>query len=714
MTVDQAINEAMDCVEAGRLNAAASICQQVLQVVPHEHRAVRLLGAVALKSGQPEQASRLFRQAVSMAPGQIEYYDNLCSALIAQQHWSELEQAARHMLQLAPGYARAENSLGLALKEQGHATDAEAAFHRALSLDPRSMQALSNLGNLLRTLGRWSEAEQVCRAAVSLAPHVAGTHLNLGAVLHEQQKHEAAIAAFDQALALDPQLALAAFNRGASQEAACRFTEAEASYRIALERQPDMLTAENNLGNTLKYQGRLFEAIDCFRRALSQRPGYMVAHTNLLLAMQCDPNVTPEELLREHREWNARHAVPLAGLSSTSLASSRRSRGVSNVAEPVRVGFVSPDLGTHPVGRFLIAAFENLDRSKVATFCYSDRKHPDVITDRFKAAATVWRETRLLTDEQLVEQIRADELDLLIDLTGHTGHHRLLVFARKPAPVQASWLGYAGTTGIDTIDWLIADPFLIPPSKSHYYSEGILTLPSCHVCFEPPTFEPPTFEPQPFEPQPFAATPFAVPVAESPFKRNGFVTFGSFNKPDKTTSDVIAVWSQILARVPDSRLVLRNRGLDDKQLADLFIRQFESNGLSRERVELHGWATHEELLGHWSNIDIALDTFPFSGLATSADALWMGVPIVTLIGESFASRQTGSLLTSIGETSTIATDRDEYINHAVELANDPARFQSLRDRLRPAFAASPLCDAAALARDLEQAFNLAINQAGTC
>lgn len=675
MTVDDAIDQIMDHVQAGRLDQAEHVCQQVLQAVPDEHRALRLAGAICHKTGRSAEAEPLLRRAVELNPNNVEYRENLCVVLLALRRWDDAVSTARGIVDTTPHYAPAWNSLGLAFKEQRKFDEAEAAYRQALQVNPHFPQALNNLANLLRTLGRLDEAESICRSTLQAMPTFAEMEVNLGATLHEGQKYEEAIAAFSRALQLKPTLAQAAFNRGASEEAIGLLSDAEASYRLALDLQPSMGIARNNLGVVYKLQGRLSAASDCFRQCLDQKPDYMVAHTNVLLTMQCLSGVEPAAILAEHREWNARHAEPFKSECPTRLK-------VRNSGSPLRVGFVSPDLGTHPVGRFLIAPFEKLDTSRIETVCYSDRQYPDGVTARFESAATLWRETRRLTDAQLAARIREDEIDVLIDLTGHTGHHRLLVFARKPAPVQASWIGYPGTTGLEAIDWLIADPVLIPTDSERDYSENIARLPHCHICIEPPSFAP--------------------DITAPPCSTGSPATFASFNKLDKTTPEVLSAWAAILKQVPGSRLVMRNKGLDDLTTADRFRSAFVEEGIEAARIELHGWTSHASLLEHLLDVDIALDTFPFSGGATSADALWMGVPVITLTGKTFAARQTASMLTAIGMTDTIATSIDDYIAVAVALAGHPERIAEIRSTLRPAFRDSPLFDANGFAADFTE------------
>ncbi len=674
MTLEDALRLAFQSFETGQLDQAALIAQRILEQVPQCDRARQVLAGIAYRRGQWQLAEQHLREALCIAPGQLDYQDNLASALNQLERFDESEALARDLTQRDPTRLSGWNALGLALKGLHRLNESEAAFRQALALQPRFVLALNNLSNVLRMQGKGAAAEQAARQAFALQPGLVEALVNLGTALHEQARYEEAIAVFDEALRLRPDLAQAAFNRGIALEHLDRLSDAEQSYRRALQLRPDWPQGLNNLGVALKAQGRLAEAAATFDRALTVNSNYMVAHTNRLACLLCEFGVGAEEVLAAHRDWDARHA---AGLQRVSTHRSRSGR--------LRVGFVSPDFGNHPVGRFLIGIFEHIPRDEVEIFCYSDRRQLDELKQRFNAAAEHWLDARLLTDIELTEAIRRDELDLLIDLAGHTGHHRLLVFARRPAPVQATWIGYPGTTGLSTIDWIIADSVLIPPSHDRFYSERVMRLPQSSFCFEPP---------------PFARD---WQASASPYERNGVVTFGSFNKLDKTTPDVLRVWAAILKRVPNARLVLRNKGLDDSAVRDRFLALLSDKGVAREQVLLHGWCEHKELLAAYREIDIALDTFPFSGGATSADALWCGVPVVTLIGDTFASRQTASMLLNAGVDSTVTTSIDDYIERAVQLALQRDELAQLRETIYHAIRRGPLQQPQRVAADLTAA-----------
>jgi protein O-GlcNAc transferase len=332
------------------------------------------------------------------------------------------------------------------------------------------------------------------------------------------------------------------------------------------------------------------------------------------------------------------------------------------------------------VGFFLVRVLENLDRSRAETFCYSDRVATDELTSRLQAAAGVWRDATALDHAQLAQQIRADGIDVLFDLAGHTADNRLLTFARKPAPIQLTWLGYAGTTGLVAMDYLLADRYEVSEGAERHYQERVLRLPDGYVCYDPPRRAP--------------------AVSPLPALQQGYVTFGSFNNPAKINAQVAALWANILRRVPRARLMLKYTGWDDAAAVRSLAESLVAAGVEAGRLQCHGWSPHAELLAHYQRVDLAIDPFPYSGGLTTCEALWMGVPVVTCPGETFASRHSLSHLSSIGLTETVARDPDHYVELAVALAQDLPRLAALRARLRPQMESAPLCDGPRLARNL--------------
>jgi protein O-GlcNAc transferase len=363
------------------------------------------------------------------------------------------------------------------------------------------------------------------------------------------------------------------------------------------------------------------------------------------------------------------------------LSSERRPLDIDrNPERPLTIGFISPNFRQHPIGHFVISPLENLDRDHFQVVCYSDGQARDGWTSRFQATSATWRDTGALTDAQLAEQIRADRIDILFDLAGHTAQNRLLVFARTPAPIQITWADYVGTTGLATMDFILADQYQVPGEAEPYYAEHVLRMPNGYVCYDPPSYAP--------------------AVSLLPALERRFVTFGSFNYRPKITTAVIEVWAKILQRVPDSRLVLKNGGLEEASVAAPLLHEFARRGIEPSRIDCRGWSAHPQLLAEYQHIDLALDPFPYNGGLTTCEATWMGVPVVTFPGETFAGRHSLSHLSNVGFTETIARSLDDYVNLAVGLASDLPRLAMLRSKLRQRMACSPLCDGKLFAHDL--------------
>ncbi|MDD4888740.1 MAG: tetratricopeptide repeat protein [Phycisphaerae bacterium] len=487
--------------------------------------------------------------------------------------------------------------------------------------------------------GRLDVAEDIYRRIVDAEPaHAAATN-NLGNVIREQG----------------------------------RLSQAVDYYRRALELRPDWAELQYNLGNTLKDLGQVEAACECFRLAAEMKHDLPEAFDDLLHVLQYREGVTRRDLAADHAEYERRFAAPLR-------ATRKPHESTRDPNRPLRLGFVSADFARHPVGYLLIRTLENLDRVQCSVTCYSTRRTPDSMTARFQATADVWRPVADLSDDQLAEQIRADGIDILFDLGGHFAGNRLLTFARNPAPIQVTWAGYVGTTGLSAMDYLLADRWEVPPGAEADYCERVLRMPDGYVCFDPPTEAP--------------------PIGPLPALENGRVTFGSFNNPAKVTPAVIATWSAILRRLPGARLLLKYRGLDNAAVSGRLRAVFAEQGIEPQRVEFAGWSEHAELLAAYNRVDLALDTFPYSGGLTTCEALWMGVPVVTYPGETFAGRHSLSHLSNVGLTETIARDLEEYVGMAVSLAGDLPRLAALRAGLRQRVAASPLCDGSRFARNL--------------
>jgi predicted O-linked N-acetylglucosamine transferase (SPINDLY family) len=657
----------------GKTDQATSAYERAMQLKPDLAPAHNNLGVVRAGQGRFEPAVACFRRAVELQPDYLDAHINLGLALHRLGRLDEAVASYRRTLQLNGNLAQVHNNLGSALHAQGHIAAAGDAYQRALQLNPNLAEAQNNLGNIFKLQGRPDDAVACYRRALDLQPNYAEALNNLGTVMLARGPGADAIACFRRALLLKPDFAYAHSNLGNALHAQGQLTEAKMCHRRALQLTPDLAEAHTNLANALKDLGRLDEAVAEYRRALQLKPDLIAAHSDLLQALHYQAGVTLSELEDAHAEYERQHAAPLRPTSRPHAINYDPDRRL-------RLGFVSADLRRHPVGYFTIPFVENLARDQAELVCYYDCPVADEVTARFRAASATWHLVFGWTDERLAEQVRADGIDILFDLAGHTAHNRLLVFARKPAPLQMTWCGYSGTTGLTAIDFILADRRVIPVGAERQYTERVLRLPDGYVCYDPPTAAP--------------------AVAALPAVERGHVTFGSFNNPTKVGPQVIAAWAQTLRRVPKARLVLKYKWLEDDGLTARLGGEFARHGIDADRVSLLGGSPYTEFWRAYHDIDVALDTFPFSGGITTCDAMWMGVPVITCPGETFAARHSLSHLSNVGLTETIAESSEAYVERAVTLANDLPRLAQLRAGLRQRMATSPLCDGQRFAANL--------------
>jgi protein O-GlcNAc transferase len=730
--------------QAGRLSDAATMYRQVLTRDPENPDALQLLGVVALQSGNATQALELirralarrptdgqayynlgnaqqalgdaegalasFRKAVGLAPQMAEAHGNLGTLLAMRgqldeaivrlreavrraprylQGWSSLGNALRETgelaeaiecyrtaLRLSASFMPAQFGLGLALAQSGRSEEAERAYLAAAKLAPDNLDIWNNLGTLYRVMQRRDEALDAFQRVVALNPRFAPGHYNIGLVLADLGRAVEAEAAHRQAIALDPSFAQAHDSLGLALQGQERLGEAVDSYRRALALRPGYAVATTNLATALQAQGRLDEAIEALRGVLAANPTLAAAHSNLLMVLQYSPEQAGASLLRESQAWGKAHGSGAAPRAHTNARDPER---------PLRIGYVSADFRAHSCAWFLEPLLAAHDQSRYIVACFFGAAHPDAVTDRFKRVASVWRETAGLSDAAFADLVAGEGIDILVDCTGHTAASRLPAFALKPAPVQVTWLGYPGTTGLPAIDYRLADAVADPPGAEEFSSETLVRLPRGFLCYGPP-----------------ASAPDVAPL---PARKAGHVTFGSFNNPAKMNAGVIAAWASALAAVPGSRLVLKAKQFSDAATRALFLERLTAGGCEAGSVDLlaavKGLDAH---LAHYGRVDIALDPFPYNGTTTTCEALWMGVPVVTLCGERHASRVGASLLTRVGLEALIVGEVDGYVAAAVRLAGDLDHLAALRAGLRERMAASPLTDAARFARDMEDAY----------
>jgi len=585
------------------------------------------------------------------------------------------EQIYRQILAVEPNHADALHLLGLVASHRGQHELAVECIARAIAIKGDDALFHSNLGIALRDQGKLDEAVACHRRAIELNPGYAEAHHNLGNALRVLGKVDEAVACYRRALELKPGLAEAHSSLGAAFQDQGKLDEAVAFCRRALELKPGYAGAYNNLGLALKDQGKLDEALACYRRALESRPELVRVHSSLLYTLHYCPGYDARTICEEHRRWNRQHAEPLAKLCQPHL----------NGRDPdrrLRIGYISPDFRNHPLPIIAGPLFGSHDHRNFEIYCYSDVACPDGVTARLRGLADVWRNIVSLTDEQVAQSVRGDGIDILVDLCMHMAHSRLLVFARKPAPVQVCWFAYPGTTGLSSIDYRLTDPHLDPPGLyDQYYSEESVRLPDSFWCYDPLDSEPAVN---------------ALPAADA-----GHVSFGCLNNFCKVNPPVLKIWAAVLRAVDGSRLtLLAGEGSHRQHTLDLLAVE----GVAPDRVTFVAKQPRPRYLRYYHGIDIGLDTVPYNGHTTSLDAFWMGVPVVTLVGTTVVGRAGLSQLMNLGLPELIAAGPEQYVRIAAELARNLPRLSELRATLRGRMQASPLMDAPRFARNIEAAY----------
>jgi predicted O-linked N-acetylglucosamine transferase (SPINDLY family) len=582
----------------------------------------------------------------------------------------------REAVDAAPGYAKAHLNLGIGLEATDDADGAIAAYELALAIDPKNVYANYNLGKLLYTRGALSRVEVLLRTALECKPVFPEAKVVLAGLYEEQGKLDAAAAALVAALEQKPDYAGALYNYGLILRKQGKLEAAANSLSRAIKIAPDMLPAYAALGPIQRGLARIEESVETFRAARKIAPERLDMLSEELLTLNYSEDVSNKVLFDIHRTYGAQ-------IESAYL---RRFETSSNTRDPercLRIGYVSGDFYRHPVALFLIPVLELHDRSSCEIYCYSTGIIEDEVTRQIRGLTNAWRHATTMTDTELADEINKDGIDILVDLAGHSGTVRLGVFAQQPAPVQVAWLGYLNTTGMTRMQYRLCDGYSDPPELSDsLHTEILYRLPNSQWCYR-------SF---------ISIDPSETP----PFLKNGFITFGSFNHMAKLSKTVRRYWSEILRLLPSSRLIFV--GIPEGHAREDLLRYLEDTGVSLERVQCVPYVTLYEYFQWFNAVDIALDTTPYSGGTSTCDALWMGVPVVTIPGSRSVSRSAASILSAIGLSEWIASTPEHYIRKAVEFAQQEAVITNLRKTLRHRMRESPLMDEPRFVRDIENAY----------
>ncbi len=646
LTIPQALQIAIKHHQEGRFAEAEGIYRLVLQQRPNHPDALHLLGVLAGQAGRKQEAVDLVKRAIAACPTEAAYHCNLGKFLADQNQLDEAIVAYREALWLRPNLAEAHNNLGNVLKEKAMFDEAVASYGAAIRYKADYAEAYHNWGNALKDQGKLAAAIPCYEAALRIRPDYAAAHTGLGDVY----------------------------------TGLGRYAEAVACLETAIRLQPNLAEAHANLGNALRDIQRTGESIAAYRRSLALQSDNAAVHSNLLLALNYQA-ADPQSLLGEANNWAARHAAPVERM----IPPPRPQAKTRDPERRLRIGYVSPDFRSHPVSSFLLPLLKNQDHEQFEIVCYSDVVSPDSTTANLRGLADAWHSIAGLSDAAAADLVRAHGIDILVDLAGHTAQNRLLAFARKPAPVQISYLGYPGTTGLRAIDYRITDAGADPPGMTEaFYTETLWRLPETAWCFEAPDDAPEVLPSTATEGRP--------------------IVFGSFNHFAKVSPETGQLWARVMHAVPGSHLVLKSKGLGDAASLAQIRPYLSACGIDLERITLlDRIAARGSHLAAYAAIDIALDTFPYHGTTTTCEALWMGVPVITLAGSTHVSRVGVSLLHNAGVAELIAASADDYVKKAAALAGDGGKLAYFHKTLRYNMRASPLMDAPRFAAHFEAA-----------
>lgn len=695
--------------QLGRQSEALDLIERAIHADPLAAEFRTNLGVVFEAMGRTQEAIAAYRMSIELRPDLADAYVNLGNALTRQKRWNEAIAAYRAALEHHPGDAKIHNNLGAAFYNSGQFDPAITELRKALEGQPNFPDALNNLGNALflkgeldwaitayehavelnpdlidaqinlaNALDRGGRREESLEAHLRIArarPDHAPTHVAIGDAYYFQGKWDEAADAYRRAIDLQPNDDHAQLSLGNALSAKMDLDGAVAAFRTATLLQPESVEAHNNLGVALKEQGHLDDALECCDKALSIDPGNAAVHSNLVYLLSFHPGYDGPALAKAQRKWNDRHAQPL----KSSLQPHRNDRSLDR---RLKIGYVSPDFRQHVVGQNILPLLSQHDRERFEVFCYATSARSDAFTELLRPHADMWRNAASRTDEELAEIIRQDQIDILVDLSLHMAHNRLRVFARKPAPVQVTYLGYCASTGLEAMDYRLSDPYLDPSDADlSLYSEKTIRLPETYWCYgcAGPTPEP--------SPPPSAAA--------------GYITFGCLNNFAKTSWAALDLWAQVLQAAPKSRMMIHSypgSHLDEVR------ERFSRKGVAPDRLEFVAKLPWPQYVALYSRIDIALDPLPWGGGITTCDALWMGVPVVSLVGQTAVGRGGKSILSNIGLGELAARRPRQYVQTAIALAESPARLAELRGNLRHRMLTSPLMNARKFARNVETAY----------
>lgn len=626
--------------------------------------------------GDEQHRSSETESYIQSTPQDAKTYYHLGQMLSTRGQWVQALKNYQQAIALQAHYPEAYHDMGNLWYAQHHLNEALTCYQCALTLDSNNAQLYHNIGTVYYEQGHFEQALIYFQRALDINPHEATTYTNLGAVLSQQKKWQEAIVCYQQALKLMPHHAQTYHNLGIAFYHQYQLTQAIVCYQHALALEPNLAQTHLFLGNALQDKGMIEEALQAYRQILQANALNLTVQSSLAFTLNYSLNTEAPNIFLEHRKVDEYHALPLAHLIEPH-------RNRPDPQKRLKIAYVSPDFYGHPVALFMEPILAHHHHDQFEIFCFYNQTIVDVMTQCLQAYADHWIECAPWSDEQFAQQLRELQIDILIDLAGHTAHHRLLTFARKPAPIQVTYLGYPNTTGLTAIDYRITDHYVdCIGINDHLNSETPIKLPGSFFCY-----------------QAYSHTP---PINTLPALEKGYLTWGSLNKHQKINPFLLNLWAQILKAVPHSRLIVQMSSFKDLETQQAFQIQMQHLGIDKERLTLNTYLSAPKHLETYHHVDIALDSYPFNGGTTTCEALWMGVPVVTLVGERQVSRMGLSILSTVGLPQLIAYTPQEYVNICLQLANNLNYLQALRTEMRDRM--WPLMDAATFTHHLESAY----------
>jgi len=644
--LDSLYSQALSHHQSGDLQQADALYRHILSLNPDHVLTLLMLGVLAHQISRNEAAIQLLTRAIQLAPTNPDTHNNLAVALAATGEFDKAIASYYASLSLRPDDPRTLNNLATALRDAGRLPESIAFYSRAISFNPDFAEAHDNLALAYQQLGDLPKALAHFRRATELSPQSPDFHAHLAFALRESGNLDDSIASANHALSLDP----------------------------------NNTAALTTLGSSLKDVGRLDESLAAYRRA-ADLPNGAEAYDSYLFALHLHPDYTPKRILDEHKKWATRFSPPLAASHSSLPKDSPRSK---DPTRPLRIGYVSPDFRHHVVAHNILPLFQIHDRSQFQIYCYSNTPRHDDLTATFRSLST-WRDINHLPDDAVARLIASDDIDILVDLALHTTGNRLGVFALKPAPLQATFAGYPSTTGLQSIDYRLTDPHLDPPDPpdkhDYFYTEQSLRLPHTFWCYTPNPQDP--------------------PVNPLPSLTNNHITFGYLGAFSKINAPILKLWTQVMNSLPNSRLILMSRPGSPRTRT---LSHFATHNISPSRIQFVDYQPRSQYLSTYHRIDIVLDTHPYNGHTTNLDALYMGVPVVSLHSPSAVSRAALSQLTNFNLQALSTDNPTQFLHIANSLASDLPSLSTLRSTLRQRMLNSPLTDAHSFTRDIESAY----------